>query len=44
MRGRTLEPVSDSGDVGTPDGMLALFEGMADIPAWTALLGDDGRL
>ena len=34
MRGRTLEePVTDSGDVGTPDSMLALFKGMADIPA-----------
>ena len=46
MRGRTLEePVCDSGEVGTPDSMLALqVEGMADIPAWTGFLCDDGPL
>ena len=44
MRGRTLGPVRDSGEVRIPDSMLALFEGMADIPAWTALSGDDEPL
>jgi len=45
MQERILEePARDSGKLGAPDGTLVLLEGMVHISAWTALLGDGGRL
>ena len=43
IRGGSLEePAIGSGEIGAPDGMPAILEGMA-TPGWTALLGDGGR-